>query len=111
MTKPVFAICEQKRCRSACAFTQSDQRLVVHCLDNIIPLVSTSKISNLYLASLAAQAHLCLTWSQTPRTGILMTRLKCKHFFSFKAKMSIFLTKTGGYEQFLKTLSHIIFFI
>ena len=39
------------------------------CLDGIIPLVSISKISSLYLASVAAQAGLCLTWSETPRTG------------------------------------------
>ena len=27
MTQPVFALCEQQRCRSACAAAQSDQRL------------------------------------------------------------------------------------
>ena len=49
---------------------------VVRCLDSIISLVSISKISSLYLASVAAQAGLCLTWSQTPKTGFLMTRFK-----------------------------------
>ena len=39
---------------------------VVRCRDSIKPLVSISEISSLYLASLAAQAGLCLTWSQTP---------------------------------------------
>ena len=39
---------------------------VVRCLDSIISLVSVTEISSLYLASLAAQADLCLTWSQTP---------------------------------------------
>ena len=34
---------------------------VVHCLDSIIPLVSISEISSLYLASVTAQAGLCLT--------------------------------------------------
>ena len=29
MIKPVYAICEQQRCRSACASTQSDQRLLL----------------------------------------------------------------------------------
>ena len=42
---------------------------VVRCLDSIISLVSISKISSLYLASVAAQAGLSLTWSQTPKTG------------------------------------------
>ena len=40
---------------------------VVHCLDSIIPLVSKFEISSLYLASVAAQASLCLAWSETPK--------------------------------------------
>ena len=41
---------------------------VVRCLDGIIPLVSISKISSLYLASVAEQAGLSLTWSKTLKT-------------------------------------------
>ena len=48
---------------------------VVHCLDTIIPLVSISEISSLCLASVAAQAGLRIPWSQTPKTGFLVTRL------------------------------------
>ena len=48
---------------------------VVHCLDSIIPLVSISEISSLYLVSMAAQAGLSLLWSQTLKTGFLMMRL------------------------------------
>ena len=48
---------------------------VVRCLDSLKPLVSISEISSLYLASVAAQASLSLTRSQTPKTGFLMTRL------------------------------------
>ena len=48
---------------------------VVRCLDSIIPLVSISKISSVYLASVAAQAGLSLSWSETPKTGFLMMRL------------------------------------
>ena len=45
------------------------------CLDSIIPLVSISEISSLYVASVvaqaavAAQAGLNVPWSQTTRTG------------------------------------------
>ena len=39
---------------------------VVHCLDRIISLVSVTKISSLMLASVAEQASLRLTWSETP---------------------------------------------
>ena len=53
MRKPVYAICEQQRARSACTSAQSDQHLCFRCLDNI-SLVSTSEIASLYLASVAA---------------------------------------------------------
>ena len=48
---------------------------VVRCLDSIIPLVSISKISSLYLASIAVQGGLSLPWLQTTKTGFLMTGL------------------------------------
>ena len=48
---------------------------VVCCLDSIIPPVSISKMSSLCLASVAVQTGLCLTWSQTPKTGFLVTKL------------------------------------
>ena len=57
----------------------ADQRslisaFVVCCLDSVIPLVSISEISSLCLASVAAQAGSSLPWSQTPKTGFLVTR-------------------------------------
>ena len=58
MRKPVYAICDQQRHRSACASADQPAHLhsligafVVRCLDSIIPLVSISKISSLYLSS------------------------------------------------------------
>ena len=48
---------------------------IIRCLDRIIPLVSISEISSLKLVSYAEQAGLSLTWSQTPMTGFLVTRL------------------------------------
>ena len=39
---------------------------VVCCLDSVMSLVSVTKISSLMLASVAAQAGLCLAWSETP---------------------------------------------
>ena len=39
---------------------------VVRCLDSIISLDSIAEISRLSLASVASQAGLCLTWSETP---------------------------------------------
>ena len=51
---------------------------VIHCLGSIITVVSICKISSLYLASVAAQAGLSdsLPWSQTLKTGFLVTRLQ-----------------------------------
>ena len=74
MRKPVFSICEQQRRRSAHPRSLLST-FIVRCLDSIIPLVSILAISCLYLASVAAQAGLCLTWSQTSKTGFLVTRL------------------------------------
>ena len=73
MRKSVYAVCEQQRCRSACADAQSDYTFVVRCLVSIISLVSISKISSLYLASVAVHAGLSLTWSKIPKTGFLVT--------------------------------------
>ena len=39
---------------------------VVRCLDSVMSLVSVTKISSLKLASVAGQASLSLTWSETP---------------------------------------------
>ena len=50
---------------------------VVHCLDSMIALVSINEISSLYLASMAVQAGLCLTQSQTPKTDFLVMWLQC----------------------------------
>ena len=61
-----YGICEQQRHRSACASAHSDQRLCFRCLDSVMSLVSVTKISSLMLASVAEQASLSLTWSETP---------------------------------------------
>ena len=38
----------------------------VRCLDSVMSLVSVTKISSLMLVSVAEQASLSLTWSETP---------------------------------------------
>ena len=74
MRKPVYVICEQQRRRSACASAQSDQRLCFRCLHSIIPPLAIAEVSSLYLVSVTAQTGLSLPWSQTPKTGFLVTR-------------------------------------
>ena len=79
MKKPVYAMCKQQRCRSVCVADHPRSLIsafVVRRLDSIIPLLAKSNISRIQLASVAEQTDLNLTWSQTPKTGFLVTRLK-----------------------------------
>ena len=46
--------------------TKAQISLRVRCFDSIISLDSIAEISLLLLASVAAQAGLCLAWSETP---------------------------------------------
>ena len=48
---------------------------VDRCLDSIIPLLAIAEISRPYPVSVAEQAGLSLNWSQTPKTGFLVTLL------------------------------------
>ena len=75
MRKPVYVICEQQRRSSDCTSAQSDQRLVVRCLNSTMSLVSVFAIQLLSLAYIADQARLNLTWSETPKPGFLVTWL------------------------------------
>ena len=77
MRKSVFVTCEQQRCRSACVSAQSDQCLCCSLLRRY-NIVYTSYIQNFktLVRPLAQQSGLSLTWSQTPKTGFLVTRLK-----------------------------------
>ena len=75
MRKPAFCIYDNKdadKLRSNCA---ADQRLCFRFMDSTTPLLSISEISSLYPSSVAVQPGLCRTWSETPKTGFLRTRL------------------------------------
>ena len=71
MRNPVYAICEHQRRRSAWHPCSLISTFVVLCLDISISLVSISDSQSLYLASVAAEAGLCLTWLQTPKTRLI----------------------------------------
>ena len=76
MRKPVYAIMRLTKAKISLRRMRSlISAFVVRCLDSIIPLVSTSEISILYLVSVTAQTGLSLLWSQTPKTGFLVTGL------------------------------------
>ena len=76
MRKPAFCICENKDADQLRGNCEGDQRLCFRYTDSTIPLLPKSEISSLYPSSGAVQPGLCGTWSETPKTGFLTTRLK-----------------------------------
>ena len=74
--KPDFCICENKDADQLRGNREADQRLCFRYLDSTIPLLSNSEISSLQPSSVAVQPGLCGTWSETPKTGFLTSRLK-----------------------------------
>ena len=66
MRKPAFCICENKD-----ADREADQRLCFCYINNTISLLPKSS----FYPSVVAQPGLCRTWSETPKTGFVVTRL------------------------------------
>ena len=60
---------------------------VVRCLDSVMSLVSVTKISSLMLASVAEQASLSLTWSETPEDRFSLDEA---HVYLFNPLMCIY---------------------
>ena len=77
MRNSAFCICENKDADQLRGNREADQRLCFRSIDSTIPLsLPKSEISSLYPSSVAVQPGLCRTWSETPMTGFLVTRLK-----------------------------------
>ena len=75
MRKPDFCICENKDADQLRGNREADQRLCFRYTDSTIPLLPKYEISSLYPSSVTVQPSLCGTWSETPKTGFLITRL------------------------------------
>ena len=73
--KPDFCLCENKGADQLRSNCEADQRLCFRYTDSTISLLLKSEISSFYLSSVAAQAGLCQTWPETPKTGFLASRL------------------------------------
>ena len=69
-------VCEQQRHRSSCAFAQSDQHLCYSFIGKFhyLELAATSKISIIWLISVAEQAGLNLTLYLKPRRQVFSHR-------------------------------------
>ena len=75
MSKPDFYICENTDADQLRGNREADQRLCFRYTDSTIPLLPKSEISSLFPSSVVLQPGLCRTWSETPKTGFLTTRL------------------------------------
>ena len=94
MRKPDFCLCENKGADQLRSFCEADQRLCFRYMDSTIPLVLKSEISSLQPPYVAAQADLCETWSETPKTGFLhrgsvisYCGTSCMYYFLFIYQM------------------------
>ena len=79
MRKQDFFICENKDADQLRGNREADKRLCFRNTDSTIPQLSESEISSLLPFSVIAQPGLCQTWSETPKTGFLRTRLIFKN--------------------------------
>ena len=75
MRKPDFHICENKDADQLRGNREADQRLCFRYIASTIPLLPKYKISSLYPSSVTAQPGSVQTWSDTPKTSFLTTRL------------------------------------
>ena len=75
MRKPVLPYANNKGADQPVHPRSLISTFIVRYLDSMISQVFISEISSLYIASVATQAGLYLTWSQTPKTGFLVMRL------------------------------------
>ena len=73
--KPGVCICKNKGADQLCDNRTADQRLCLCYIDSTIPLLHKSEISSLLPSSVPVQSGLCLTWSETPEIGFIMTQL------------------------------------
>ena len=75
MRKPAFCICKHEDTDQLRVNREADQRLCFRYTNSTIPLLHESEYSSLKPSSLIVQPGLCGTWSETPKTGFLTTRL------------------------------------
>ena len=75
MRKPAFCICENKDADQLLGNREADQRLCFRYTDSTMLLLPKCEISCLWPSSVTVQPGLFRTWSETPKTSFLTTRL------------------------------------
>ena len=88
MRKPDLRICENKDADQLRGNREADQRLCFRYTDSTTTLLFKYEMSSLLPSSVAVQPGLCGTWSETPKTGFLRTRLifLCKEVCEYHQK-------------------------
>ena len=84
MRTPAFCICKNEDTDQLDGNRVTDPRVCFRYTDSTIPLLPKSEISSLQPSSVAALPDLCRTWSETPKTGFLTTRLICLSDLNFQ---------------------------
>ena len=92
MRKPAFYICENKDADQLRGDREADQRLCFRYTDSTVPLLPKYEISSLWPSSVAVQPGLCGTWSETPKTGFLTTKL----IFGFEVRSLVLILPVSG---------------
>ena len=72
--KLAFGACKEQRRRPACTSAQSGQCLWYSLIEKYHSKLATSEISIFLLVSVAEHFGLCMSWSETLKTGFLATR-------------------------------------
>ena len=75
MRKTDFCLCEDKGADQLHSSCEAGRCLCFRYTDSAIALLRTSETTNFCSSSVAAQAGLCQTLSETPKTGFLVSRL------------------------------------
>ena len=86
MRKPAFCICGKKDADQLLGNREADQRLCFRHTDSTIPVLHIYEISSLYPSCVVVQPGYCQTWSETPKTCFLTTRLKYNLYIHSEGK-------------------------
>ena len=94
MRKPTICIGENKDADQLRGNREADQRLCFLYSDSTIPLLLKSEISSFKPTSIAVQAGLCQTWSETtllvfPRDGSNVYTENCEKIMSYISSGSL----------------------
>ena len=100
MKKLAFCIFKNKGADQLRGNRTADQCLCFRHIDCTISLLTKAEISSLWPSYVVVQSNLCLTWSEIPKTGFLVT-CDTAHMILWKLTKSIF---TCGFQQRLLQL-------